>query len=166
MTLDLSDFYLESHLAPAEYEYMRIPIWMIPTHIQTLYNLAPKIIDGHVYAEIRCGMYGLPQAGKLANDQLAQFLLPHNYLPCPVTTPGLWMDTRPSDLMFSLVVDDFGVHYTKHCDVERLLTTLCTKYRLTTDWTDSRYIGLTLMWDYEHRTIDLTIPGYIVRALQ
>ena len=164
MTLDLSDFYLESHLAPAEYEYVRIPIWMIPPHIQTLYNLAPKIIDGHIYAEIRRGMYGLPQAGKLANDQLARFLLPHHYLPCPVT-PGLWMDTT-SDLMFTLVVDDFGVRYTKRSDVDRLLTTLRTKYRLTTDWTGSRYIGLTLTWDYEHRTVDLTMPGYIVRALQ
>ena len=157
MTLDLS-VYLESHLSPAEYEYVRIPIWMIPPHIQILYNLAPKIIDGHIYAEIRRGMYGLPQAGKLANDQLAQFLLPHHYLPCPVT-PGLWMDTT-SDLMFLLVVDDFGVRYTKRSDVERLVTTLCTKYHLATDWTGSRYIGLMLMWDYEHCTIDLTImPG-------
>jgi hypothetical protein len=63
MTLDLSDFYLESHLAPAKYEYVRIPIWIIPPHIQTLYNLAPKIVDVHIYAEIRRGMYGLPQAG-------------------------------------------------------------------------------------------------------
>ena len=109
-------------------------------------------------------MYGLPQAGKLANDQLAQFLLPHNFLPCPVT-PGLWMDTT-SDLMLTLVVDDFGVRYNKRSDVDRLLTTLYTKYHLTTDWTGSHYVGLTLMWDYEHRTVDLTMPGYIVCALQ
>ena len=132
---------------------------MIPAHIQTLYNLFTKIIDGHVYAEIRCGMYGLPQAGKLANDQLAQLLLPQNYLPCPVTPGLLWMDTT-SDLMFSLDVDDFGVRYTKRCDVERLFTTLRTKYRLTTDWTGSHgCIGLTLMWDYKHHTVDLTIPA-------
>ena len=37
---DLSDFYLENHLAPADYEYVRIPLWMIPSHIQTLYNLS------------------------------------------------------------------------------------------------------------------------------
>ena len=41
--------------------------------------------------------------------------------------------------MFTLVVDDFGIRYTKCSDVERLLTTLCTKYRLTTtaDWTET-----------------------------
>ena len=49
--------------------------------------------------------------------------------------------------MFTLVVDDFGVRYTKRSDVDRFLTTLRTKYRLTTDWTGSRYIGLTLTWD-------------------
>jgi hypothetical protein len=156
MTLDLSDFC--RLLAPADHEYVLIPIWMIPSRIKTLYSLSTKIIDWHVYAEIRLGMYALPQAGKLANFQLAQFLLLHNYLPCPVT-PGLWMDTT-SDLMFLLVVDDFGVRYTKRSDVEHLVTTLCTKYHLATDWTGSRYIGLMLMWDYEHCTIDLTImPG-------
>jgi hypothetical protein len=165
MTIDLSDFYLESHLAPPDYKCFCIPLWMIPSHIQSIYNLADKIIDGHVYAEIRRGMYGLPQAGRLANDQLAKFLLPHHYLPCPAITPGLWKDTT-SDLMFMLVVDYFGVRYTNRSDVERLLTTLCTKYRHTTDWTGSRYIGLALVWDYENRTVVLTMPGYIARALQ
>ena len=48
MTVDLSDFYLESHLAPPDYEYVCIPLWMIPSHIQSLYYLANKIIEGHV----------------------------------------------------------------------------------------------------------------------
>ena len=68
--------------------------------------------------------------------------------------------------MFTLVVDDFGVRYTNRSDVECLLTTLCTKYRLTTDWTGSRYIGLALVWDYDNHTVDLTMPGYIAHALQ
>jgi hypothetical protein len=33
-----------------------------------LYQLESKISNGYVYAEVRKGMYGLPQAGKLAND--------------------------------------------------------------------------------------------------
>ena len=55
-------------------------------------------------------MYGLPQAGHIANDQLVTFLAPHGYHPVPIT-PGLWKhDTR--DLFFTLVVDDFGIKYT------------------------------------------------------
>ena len=56
MTMDLADFYLESHMPANEYEYVRIPIWMIPSNIQTLYKLQPQIIDGHVFAEIQRGM--------------------------------------------------------------------------------------------------------------
>jgi hypothetical protein len=70
MTIDLKDFYLCSDLP--EYEYVRIPLHLTPQEIVTLYNLEPLIHKGHVYAEVRKGMYGLPQAGKLANDALVK----------------------------------------------------------------------------------------------
>ena len=66
VTTDLKDFYLGTPME--RYEYMRIPIHMIPECIMTLYNLNDLVHRGHVYVEIRKGMYGLPQAGKLAND--------------------------------------------------------------------------------------------------
>jgi hypothetical protein len=162
MTIDLKDFYLCSVLD--EFEYVKIPIWMIPQEIIDLYGLADKIGDGFAYTEVRKGMYGLPQAGRLANEQLRKFLKPHGFEPCPIT-PGLWKDLQ-TDLMFSLVVDDFGIRYTSEASVERLITTLRKKYELTTDWTGSRYVGLTLDWDYENRTVDLSMPGYVERALQ
>lgn len=150
-------------MKPEEYECVRIPIWMIPIEIQLLYNLQDKIYNGYVYAEIRRGMYGLPQAGKLASDQLQEHVEPYGYIPCTVT-PGLWKDTN-SDLMFSLVVDDFGIRYTNRNDVDKLMQALSTKYKFKTDWSGSRYIGLTLTWDYENRTVDISMPGYIARAL-
>ena len=67
--------------------------------------------------------------------------------------------------MFTLVVDDFGVRYTNAADAHRLLSILGTKYRYTTDWEGQCYIGLTLMWDYVARTLDITMPGYIQRTL-
>jgi hypothetical protein len=33
------------------------------------------------------------------------------------------------------------------------------------DWTGSRYVGLHLDWDYTNRTVDISMPGYIERAL-
>ena len=56
MTLDLSDFYLESHLQPHDYEYVKIPLTTIPKNIQHLYQLQDKTNGCHVYAEIRRGM--------------------------------------------------------------------------------------------------------------
>ncbi len=86
ITIDLKDFYLCSDLH--DYEYVRIPVHLLPDSIIELYNLKPLIVNGYVYAEVRKGMYGLPQAGKLANDCLVAFLKPHGFEPSPVT-PGL-----------------------------------------------------------------------------
>ncbi|KAI2496641.1 Reverse transcriptase (RNA-dependent DNA polymerase) [Fragilaria crotonensis] len=158
--IDLKDFYLGTPMD--RYEYMRVPIWMLPAAIVAQYNLTDLFDDGFVYVEIRRGMYGLPQAGRLANDQLVAFLQPHGYMPCPLTH-GLWRHTT-RDVVFSLVVDDFGVRYTpgrrrsSHCNLK-------SAYEVSIDWTGARYCGLTLKWDYEKRTCDISMPGYIERAL-
>jgi hypothetical protein len=67
--------------------------------------------------------------------------------------------------MFTLVVDDFGVRYTKRADVEELLAILQLEYKLTTNWAGTRYVGLTLDWDYKNGHVDISMPGYIIRAL-
>jgi hypothetical protein len=162
MTGDLKDFYLNTPMD--EYEYMRIPVSIIPQSIMTEYALAPLVHHDNVYVEIRRGMYGLPQAGKIANDRLTAFLAPYGYAPAPIT-PGLWKhDTR--DISFTLVVDDFGVKYTKKADAEHLMSTLRELYSVSEDWEGARYCGLTIAWDYIQKTVDISIPGYIERALQ
>jgi hypothetical protein len=161
MGIDLKYFYLCSNLP--EYEYVQIPIHLIPDAIMTLYALQDKVSNGYVYTEVRKGMYRLPQAGRLANEKLRTFLKPHGYVPCNVT-PGLWKCLH-NNLMFTLVVDDFGVRYTKRSDVEELLTILKLENKLTTDWAGTRYIGLTLDWDYDNGHVDISMPGYISRSL-
>jgi hypothetical protein len=52
------------------FEYMRIQTKLIPHEIIDQYNLLPLVSDGHVYIEVQKGMYGLPQAGILANNSL------------------------------------------------------------------------------------------------
>jgi hypothetical protein len=162
MATDLKDFYLGTPMG--RYEYMRIPLFMIPDAIIEQYNLMPLVHNGYVFVEIRRGMYGLPQAGKLANDQLIKFLAPHGYHPVALT-PGLWRHTT-RDIVFSLVVDDFGVRYTSQEDADHLLATLGKHYQVSVDWEGTRYCGLTLQWDYVKRTCDISMPGYIARALQ
>ena len=73
------------------------------------YSLHDKVHNGHVYCEIRKGMYGLPQAGKIANDLLKKRLAEFGYHETKYT-PGLWKhNTRP--VHFTLVVDDFGIKF-------------------------------------------------------
>jgi hypothetical protein len=131
MTLDLKDFYLCSDLP--DYKYVRIPTHMLPPAIIALYKLENKIHNGYIYAEVRKGMYGLPQAGKLANDRLRKILAPYGYVPCPVTL-GLWTHLH-SDLMFTLVVDNFGIRYTNKQDVEDLIAIINKEYKCSQDWT-------------------------------
>ena len=68
--------------------------------------------------------------------------------------------------MFTLVIDDFRVGYTNRKYVEKLDSTLQTQYKCSTDWEGVRYIGLTLNCDYNQRTCDISMPGYVKRALQ
>jgi hypothetical protein len=162
MTGDLKDFYLNTAKMPSkDFAYMKLPINIFPPAILEQYK--HLIYKDHIYVEVSKGMYGLPQAGKLANEQLVRHLAPYGYAPCPIT-PGLWKH-HTRDITFLLVVDDFGIKYTNRKDVEHLLNALQDAYKITVDWDGERYCGLILKWDYNKRTCDISMPGYIERAL-
>jgi hypothetical protein len=72
--MDIKDFYLNTKME--HYEYMRLPLTVIPPEIIVQYNLLPLVHNGYTYMEIRKGMYGLPQAGILANKKLTKHLAP------------------------------------------------------------------------------------------
>jgi hypothetical protein len=160
-TFDLKDFYLGTPMQRKE--YMRIPIASIPQSIIEQYHLLDLVHNGFVLVEISRGMYGLPQAGILAYDQLVHHLSTHGYAPC-THTPGLWSHST-RDITFCLVVDKFGIKYTDKNNAIHLLTALQELYFVTTDWSGSLYLGMTLTWDYSHRTIDISMPGYVENAL-
>jgi hypothetical protein len=108
-------------------------------------------------------MYGLKQAGLLANQLLQTRLAPFGYYPAR-HTPGLWLHkTRP--ISFTLVVDDFTVKYVGTQHAEHLRNALLQTYELTTDWTATVYSGITLKWDYSKRTCDISMPGYVSNVL-
>jgi hypothetical protein len=142
---------------------MRIPIKLIPEEIIVQYNLLPLVSDGHVYMEVQKGMYGLPQAGILANQLLARRLAIHGYHQTKFT-PGLWQHvTRP--IQFTLVVDDFGVKCMGQEHAQHLIAELETDYTVSKYWTGGLYCGITLKWDYANKHVDLSISGYIKDAL-
>lgn len=87
MTAYIGNFYLGTPME--RYEYMVIPMSIIPQEIITQYKLNDLQRQGKVYIEIRRGVYGLPHAGLLAQQQLTQHLEPSGYVPCR-HTHGLW----------------------------------------------------------------------------
>jgi hypothetical protein len=157
---DIAHFYLCTPLD--RYEYMQLPISIIPDEIIEQYNLREIEHDGKVYIEIQKGMYGLPQAGILANNLLIERLDAFVYYPVEFT-PGLWRHKwRP--IVLSLVVDDFGVKYTGKEHADHLVKSLMTHYTIAIDWTDETFCGITLKLDYNKRTVDLFMPGYVEKA--
>ena len=85
MTADIGNFYLGTPMERPE--YMFLPLSYIPDEIIDEYDLHKIAKNEKVYTEVRKGMYGLPQAGILANHKLKRDLLPFGYYPCR-HTPG------------------------------------------------------------------------------
>ena len=158
---DIKNFYLGTPMA--RYEYMRLPIQIIPQEIIDEYSLMPIVHNGYVYLEIRRGMYGLPQVGIIANQLLTARLAPAGYYQCR-HTQGLWRHKwRP--ILFSLVVDDFGVKYVGRQHADHLNAAIEKHYEYSKDWEGQLYCGINIKWDYTKRTVDLSMPGYIQAAL-
>jgi hypothetical protein len=162
MSIDIKDFYLCTPMK--RYEYFRMKLELFPEDIIQEYDLRNKVdATGNVHCEVRRGMYGLPQAGIIAQELLQERLLKAGYRQSKVT-PGYWKhDWRP--ISFTLVVDDFGVKYTNETDVNHLIQALKQDYEIEEDWNGTRYLGITLDWDYNKREVHLSMPGYVERAL-
>jgi hypothetical protein len=91
---------------------------------------------------MRRAVWGLPQAGILVNKCLRQKLALFGYYES-TNTPGLWLhDTWP--ILFTLVVDDFGVKNVNSDDVQHLIASIKNNYSVTKDWTGDLYCGLNL----------------------
>jgi hypothetical protein len=108
-------------------------------------------------------MYGLKQAGLLANQLPQTRLAPFGYYPAR-HTPGLWLH-KTRHISFTLVVDNFAVKYVGKQHAEHLRNALLQTYELTTDWTATVYSGMTLKWYYDNRTCDISMPEYVSNIL-
>ena len=105
MTADAGNFYLATPMERKE--YLRIPVTLIPQEFMDMYKLHEKAKNGYIYCEIVRGMYGLPQAGILANKLLKERLEVHDYYEVP-HMPGLFTHKIRS-VWFTLTVDNLGV---------------------------------------------------------
>ncbi len=88
ITMDIKDFYLKTPMA--QYKYMQLQIANMPDDVIKHYNLTNLATpDGYIYCKIQKGMYGLPQAGIIAQQLLEKRLQQHGHCQSE-TTPGLW----------------------------------------------------------------------------
>ncbi len=163
MTMDISNFYLMTPLHHAK--FIQIKLSDIPDEVIREYKLRDKATkNGSIYIRAKLGMYGLPQAGLLANKLLEKHLNKHGYQQSKLVH-GLWKhNTRP--IQFTLVVDDFGIKYVGKEHAQHLKNAIEKHYKLTCDLTGKQYIGITLDWDYHERHVHLSMPNYMQKALK
>ena len=162
-TANVKNFYLNTPMDKPE--YMKILVRLIPDEIKVEYKLSEFKHAGYVYVKINKGMYGLAQAGIIANELLAKRLAKHGFNQTPQNT-GLWRHhTKP--IQFALVVDYSGIKYENKQDAQDLINALEKNYEeVSVDWDGELLCGITLEWDYQNRTVDLSMPGQITKLLQ
>ncbi len=143
---------------------MQIKISDIPEEIIEEYNLREIVTeDGYVCCKIRKGMYGLPQAGIIAQELLIETLAKHSYHQSKIIL-GLWThETRPTT--FTLVVDDFAIKIMSENNADHLINVLKKNYTITVDREATKYIVLTIEWDYENGKVHMHMPGYLAKAM-
>jgi hypothetical protein len=88
LIIDIKDFYLKTPMK--RYDFMQLKISNISDEIIKEYKLDEIVTtDGYVYCEIRKGMYGLPQAGIIAQELLEECLAKHGYKQSKIIL-GFW----------------------------------------------------------------------------
>ena len=120
--------------------------------------------NGWLHFEIGKGMYGIPEAGRLANDLLRARLKKFGYLEAK-NTPGYWKHIwKP--ISWTLIVDDLGFNYMNKQHVDELLKIMSQWYIMKMDWKGTSFGGINLKWNYEgERWVEISLPGYIDNIL-
>jgi hypothetical protein len=162
MTLDLKDFYLMTPMK--RYKYFCMKLDLFPQDIINEYDLTSKVDhNGNVHCKVRQGMYGLPQAGIIAQELLEEPLKKAGYTQSKLT-PGYWKHEW-CPISFTLVVDNFGIKYIGKEHVMHLIKVLKEHYKVEEDWEGKQYLGITLGWDYKNHELHLSMPKYMEPAL-
>ena len=163
ITADVKIFYINKPMKDTE--YMHIPIKLIPNEIQEEYKTSEFEHNGYVYVQISKWMYGLAQAGLLANDIWSKRLVKHGFAQTQHTT-GMWKH-HSNSIQFTWVVNDFGVKYNEKKDTQDLIKVLREHYKaVSLDWTVKLLCDIKIDWDDENRAVNLSMPGYIAKLLK
>jgi hypothetical protein len=140
------------------YEYSRMKLELFPQEVVNEYGLRSKVdAYGNIFCKVQHGMYGLPQAGIIAQELLTRCLCKAGYRQSKIT-PGYWHhDWHP--ISFTLVINNFGLKYINKDDVKHFMSVPKQGYKIDTN------LGLIFDWYYKKHKVHLSMPGYIENAL-
>ena len=81
-------------------------------------------------------------------------------------TPGLWIH-HAKPIQFTLAVDNFCIKYGNKQDAQDIINALEKIYEaVSVDSDGELFCSIKLEWNYQNRTVDLSMPGYITKLPQ
>jgi hypothetical protein len=141
--MDLRNFYLNTPLGRPE--CVRIKLADILLEFIDNYKLNKLACDSWVYFKICHGMYGLPQAGILANNLLRDRLAKFDYFEA-ATTYGLWHH-KWCPVMFALIINNLAIQYVGNAHLDHLCQGLKEHNKVSEEINGTRFAGMTLKWN-------------------
>ena len=58
------------------------------------------------------------------------------------------------------MVDDISIKYVWKEHADHLIVDIEDNYEFSTNWGGTLYCGITINWDYDNHTVDLSMPNY------
>ena len=129
LVVGVNNFYLNNPMP--KHEYYNISFGLIPQDTIYKYDLADNKINGFLYVRVEQGMYGLVQAVITSHTGLREHICPFVYDPAPIMS-GLWFQNKKG-IIFTLVVENFGIRYQRREDAQDLINALQEKYEIKQD---------------------------------
>jgi hypothetical protein len=161
-TADLTAFYVGSPMQKEE--WMAVRLDQLPAEVAADASVRSLARGGRLLVRVDKGIYGLPQAGRLARDRLVAHLAKAGYSEAP-HVPSLFSHTD-GRILFVLTVDDFDIAYERDEDLQKLLAHLRGLYEVTVDLDGRRYIGVDTSHDPRAGTMRLSMDSYYRDALE
>jgi hypothetical protein len=134
---------------------MRITRKQLSATIIEEYDLGKYFINEMIRLQVNKGIYGLPQAGLLAQNRFIVHIAEHGYIQSDVV-PCLFRHAT-NDVTFVLVVDDFGIKYQNDAGRDYFLDTLKLLYKITIDAKGEHYLSITVVHDKAAETITISM---------
>ena len=141
------------------YKYINLPLALLPKEIVEQYKLTTVRKGRMCVCRNPTGNVRI-ETGKTNCKGLSDLehwttrLLPMQSHTWPV-------DHKWRPIMFSLVVDDFGVKYVGKEHANNLIKKKKKYHPLSVDWTGSLYCGIMFKRNHKNRWVDLSIPVYV-----
>ena len=154
-SMDIKDFYITKMHRLEKSVYIKTPIKDIPKETIAEYDLKKFERDGIVIFKVDGCMYGLKEAGLIAQKALLKVLNTNGY-----SEPDNMMIVKakdPKDKTTAVVnVDDFGIMYTNEADARKMLKVLEDNgYIIKVDWEGKKYCGMNINHDRINRTLTI-----------